>query len=341
MATAITPTGVTFSDSTTQITAGTARNQQALIIGGSSTNNSASPYVYTYTTTVNNVNNAGVVQSDTSYTGTARLWARCAGFGYTQSVHFGGFNGATVVNTTNMISANGTIGSDTTSLGTARYCHVGLSYGGDKGMFALGSSGSGGTGYQGTNNLVSSNLVSNTGVVQSDSVGVVQSSNSFRVDAAACSYGIDKAVILFGTTAGYGTYGSNIADMDSKALVSNTGVIAAYTYTGFTGRVQHCAAGYGADKGFTFGGGYYSGRYSNTFNLIDNLGVVGSSQTYVGATSRNSAYAATIGLQGIIFGGQAPGILSSALIVSKTGSITADIATVATGRESGAAASYG
>ncbi len=76
------------------------------------------------------------------------------------------------------------------------------------------------------------NLVSNTGVVATDTTGV----GTARHELAAAGYGSDKAIF------GYGTDGT-IYSMTN--LVSNTGVVATDTTGVGTARTALAAAGYG------------------------------------------------------------------------------------------------
>jgi len=88
-------------------------------------------------------------------------------------------------------------------------------------------------GYGYTNTNVSmTNLVSNTGVVSSDTTGV----GTGRNGSAAAGYGIDKAIF------GYGNAGAPLYSLTNK--VSNTGVVASDTTGVGTARYALAAAGY-------------------------------------------------------------------------------------------------
>ena len=76
------------------------------------------------------------------------------------------------------------------------------------------------------------NLVSNTGVVATDTTGV----GTARDTLAAAGYGVDTAIF------GYGTGASNYSLTN---LVSNTGVVATDTTGVGTARSQLAAASYG------------------------------------------------------------------------------------------------
>ena len=120
------------------------------------------------------------------------------------------------------------------------------------------------------------NLVSNTGVVATDTTSV----GTARQLLAAAGYGTDKAIF------GYGTNGSYLPITN---LVSNTGVVATDTTVVGTARNQLAAAGYGTDKAI-FGYGYNGAVVSMT-NLVSNTGVVATDTTGVG-TARKQMTAA-------------------------------------------------
>ena len=100
----------------------------------------------------------------------------------------------------------------------------GKSFGGKKAIFGYGYSGAGG--------VSMTNLVSNTGVVSTDTAGV----GTARYGLAAAGYGTDKAI--FG-------YGYNGAYVSMTNLVSNTGVVSADVTGVGTARYYLAAASYG------------------------------------------------------------------------------------------------
>ena len=143
------------------------------------------------------------------------------GFGYTN----------TSTNITNLMSSLGVVASDTTGVGTARTQLAASGFGGDKAIFGFGREG-------GTNGDLSNktNLVSNAGVVASDTTGV----GTARYGLEAARYGEDKAIFAFGKASSNDTSISN--------LVSNTGVVASDTTGVGTARRNLAAAGFGGDK---------------------------------------------------------------------------------------------
>ena len=79
------------------------------------------------------------------------------------------------------------------------------------------------------------NLVSNTGVVATDTTGV----GTARQALAAAGYGTDKAIF------GYGSISFNSGSQSVTNLVSNTGVVATDTAGVGTARQYLAAAAYG------------------------------------------------------------------------------------------------
>ena len=178
-----------------------------------------------------------------------------------------------------------------------------------------------GYGNNGATNYSITNLVSNTGVVATDTAGV----GTARHGPAAAGYGSDKAIF------GYGTAGA------MTNLVSNTGVVAIDTTGVGTVRNYLAAAGYGSDKAIF---GYGSGPTSLT-NLVSNTGVVATDTAGVG-TARSGLAAAGYGSNKAIFGyGSTGALVSITNLVSNTGVVATDTAGVGTARQGLAAAGYG
>ena len=221
------------------------------------------------TNITNLVSNAGVVASDTTGVGTARYGLAASVYGEDKALFGFGEDGSTgITNVTNLVSNLGVVASDTTGVGTSRYSVAAASYGGDKAIFGFGADY---VNYD-QNFLNITNLVSNLGVVASDTTGVGLS----RYILAASGYGGDKAIFGFGER-GYddGTH-TNVTN-----LVSSSGVVASDTTGVGTARSGLAAAVYGGDKAL-FGFGYNFGDYYNKTNLVSNTGVVSSDTTSVG-----------------------------------------------------------
>ena len=134
-------------------------------------------------------------------------------------------------------------------------------------------------GYGYTNTNVSmTNLVSNTGVVSSDTTGV----GTGRGYTAAAGYGTDKAIF------GYGYTGTEVSITN---LVSNTGVVATDTTGVGTSRLGLAGATYGINKAIFGYGGSVATAYVSMTNLVSNVGVVATDTTGVG-TARQGAVGA-------------------------------------------------
>jgi hypothetical protein len=189
-------------------------------------------------------------------------------------------------------------------------------------------------GYGSTGSLTAiTNLVSNAGVVATDTTGV----GTARYQLAAASYGTDKAIF------GYG-YNSVSGYVAMSNLVSNTGVVATDTAGVGSIRGYLAAAGYGTDKAI-FGYGVYasgSATYYSLTNKVSNTGVVATDTTGVG-TARQGPSAAGYSTDKAIFGYGFDGTsdLTMTNLVSNTGVVATDTTGVGTARYSLAAAGYG
>ena len=184
-----------------------------------------------YTSATNLVSNTGVVATDTTGVGTSRSQLAASGFGGDKAI-FGFGNTNSPTNISNLVSNTGVVASDTTGVGTARHGLAAAGYGGDKALFGYGATVDNPNGY----NSSMTNLVSNTGVVASDTTGV----GTTRQRIAASGYGGDKAIFGFGWNEVY----YNSADFNVTNLVSNTGVVASDTTGVGTARQNLAAAGY-------------------------------------------------------------------------------------------------
>jgi hypothetical protein len=151
-------------------------------------------------------------------------------------------------------------------VGTARHALSAAGYGSTgQAIFGYGDTVS--------SNTSITNLVSNTGVVASDTAGV----GTARRYSACAAYGGDKAIF------GYGWAGAitNITN-----LVSNSGVVSSDVTGVGTSRYAAAATNYGGDKAiFGYGSNYPS--ITNITNLVSNSGVVSSDVTGVGTARYN------------------------------------------------------
>jgi len=131
----------------------------------------------------NLVSNTGVVASDTTGVGTARLQLTATSYGTDKAMFGYGYNysgGYNYYSITNKVSNTGVVATDTTGVGTARQGLAAAGYGSDKAIFGYGSTSSSGSAC-----VSMTNLVSNTGVVSTDTTGV----GTARFCLAAASYG--------------------------------------------------------------------------------------------------------------------------------------------------------
>ena len=234
------------------------------------------------------------------------------GYGYTTGV----------VSMTNLVSNAGVVATDTTGVGTARYGPAAAGYGTDKAIFGYGTTNGASSGV-----VSMTNLVSNVGVVATDTSGV----GTARYSPAAAGYGTDKAIFGYGYASGAGGY------LSMTNLVDNNGIVANNTTGVGTARVALAATGYGTDKAIF---GYGTGPVSIT-NLVSNTGVVTTDTTGVG-TAREALAAAGYGTDKAIFGyGLTSVNVSMTNLVSNTGVVATDTTGVGTARQYLSAARYG
>ena len=225
----------------------------------------------------NLVSSAGVVSTDTPGVGTARFNISATGYGTDKGMFGFGVNAVnTYFSVTNLVSNTGVVASDTPGVGTAR-AYLAASKFGSSGQALFGF------GFYGTSPqyLSMTNIVSNTGVVSSDTPGV----GTARRFLAAATYGTDKALFGFGS--------NSFGQLATTNLVSNTGVVATDTTGVGTVRGALAAAGYGGDKAI-FGYGSADAGNTSVTNLVSNTGVVasdtpgvGTARSYIAATSYN------------------------------------------------------
>jgi hypothetical protein len=294
-----------------------------------------SPFANSLVSMTNLVSSTGVVASDTPGVGTVRDRLAAAGYGGDKAIFGYGNKPAPSginYNITNLVSNTGVVSSNTPGVGTGRQGLAAAGYGGDKAIFGYGITNAPGSPAP-TTGLSMTNLVSNTGVVASDTPGV----GTGRQQLAAAGYGGDKAIFGFGLYSSPATTRVSITN-----LVSNTGVVASDTPGVGTSRNLLAAAGYGGDKAI-FGYGTTPAT-TNITNLVSNTGVVASDTPGVG-TARSGLAAAGYGGDKAIFGyGQlgtgTPGNLQTTNLVSNTGVVASNGPGVGTARQNLAAAGY-
>ena len=249
---------------------GTARSG----IGATSYGFDKAIFAYGGSNLSNLVSNSGVVASDTSGVGSSRSAVTATTYGLIGQALFGyGSGGPTGV--TNLVTSSGVVGSDVAAVGMTRDGPAACAFG-STGKAIVGYGYNAGNG--GVQNV--SNLISNEGVVASNTTGV----GSARYGLMAASYGGDKGLFGYGTNNAGGP-----ESMTNK--VSNTGVVATDTSGVGTPRDTPGATNYGGDKA-VFAFGFFNGSvYINVKNLVSNTGVVSADATGVG-TARKALGAA-------------------------------------------------
>ena len=169
------------------------------------------------------------------------------------------------------VSNTGVIGSDVTiPTSSHRTSCVGASYGGDKGIVIYGqgySTYNSSTGFPGSPTTLSvgrANLISNTGIVASETA----CSGTGVSESGGGEYGGDKAITYCGWTGSSWTNRIN--------TISNTGVVSSDITGVGTARSKPAYTRYGSDKGIFFSGGTYhdGGIEYQFYNLVSNTGVI-------------------------------------------------------------------
>ena len=269
----------------------------------------------------NLVNSSGVIATDVTGVGTARVYPQACEYGGDKGIFAYGYVSA-VSSLSNLFSNTGVVATDVTGVGTARFHLAGSDYGGDKGIFSFGEAIS--------SNVSVSNLVSNVGVIATDTSGI----GTARSYMGSCEYSgdKDKSIVAYGYTAAYGNY-------SVSNLISNTGVVATDTGGVGTARRGLYACSYGSDKGI-MAFGYISG-VTGISNLISNTGVVASDTAAVASAKYGQAgceYGTDKGI--FAYGNNDVVYLSLSNLVSNTGVIASDVTGVGTARVGPGAGSY-
>ena len=214
-----------------------ALQQMFLGAGGAAAANIRAIFGYGATSTIdvsmtNLVSNTGVVGNDVTGVGTVRAYLAATGYGADKAIFgYGLANGFTPnLSMTNLVSNIGVVSTDTTGVGTVRWLLAAARYGTDKAIFGYGSPNTLASGV-----ISATNLVSNTGVVSSDTTGV----GTARFALGAAGYGADKAIFGYGQN-------SSAVNVSLTNLVSNTGVVATDTTGVGTARNTPAGASYGS-----------------------------------------------------------------------------------------------
>ena len=285
-----------------------------------------------------------------------------------------GLDGSAWVSLSNLISNVGVVSTDVSGVGSARFAMGACEYGEDKGIIGFGSmhNGSIWVYYSVTN------LVSNTGVVATDTTGVGTAKTYLNGGA---TYGGDKGIFGFGSNSslakvsttnlisntgvcstdvtGVGTARNYVASCEYSSdkdkaifgfgttgsatavtnLVSNTGVVATDVTGVGSARTGLGACDYGGDKGI-FGFGHISSPTAVT-NLISNVGVVATDTSGVGTARSRPSATQYGGILGIFVGGDDGGVTAVSNLVSNVGVVSTDVAGVGTARYGAPGCSYG
>ena len=282
----------------------------------------------TYFNISNLVSSAGVVASDTPGVGSVRSALGAASYGGDKAIFAFGGIGVPRILASNLVSNTGVVATDTPfAPGVVGKSGLGAaSYGGDKAIFAYGLTSSSPT-------LVyasTSNLVSNTGVIASDTPIV----GTTRTSITAASYGGDKAIFAFGIKS---PVFYNISN-----LVSNTGVVATDTPGVGTARSALGAASYGGDKAIFAFGAISPAAGTSISNLVSSAGIIASDTPGVGTVRQALAGTGYGGDKAIFaFGNTFPAVGTSiSNLVSSAGVVATDTPGVGTPRYALAAAGY-
>ena len=273
----------------------------------------------------NLISSSGVVATDTAAVGSGRKMLGGAGYSDKGIFGFGEASGG-VASMTNLVSNSGVVAADVTGVGSVRYQCAAASYGTDKAIFGYGNNG----GPTPSAASAITNLVSNAGVVATDTSGV----GTARTQPAAVGFGSTGQAIF-----GYGNTLGPAVKQSLTNLVSNTGVVSADVTGVGTARSGLAACSYGGDKAiFGFG---IAGAKTAVTNLVSNTGVVAADVSGVGTTRLNLAACGYGGDKGIFgFGHTAGPMVSLTNLVSNSGVVASDTTGVGTAREGAASSSY-
>jgi len=276
----------------------------------------------------NLVSNVGVVATDTSAVGTARTAGAAAEYG-TGTAIFGfgqtDTSGDSKTGITNLVNTSGVVASDVSAVGTARQDLAAAGYGSDKAIFGFGKTGD----WPNEDPSGVTNLVNNSGVVQSDTSAV----GTARLQLQAETYDDDKAIFFYG-------YAEWPSLLDTKNLVNNSGVVASDASTTGSSRRWAGTAGYGTGTAIVAFGAISTGNFDKS-NLINTSGVISSDITGVG-TTRNGVAGCQYGEdKGIMGFGRNGSFYSTSNLVSNAGVVATDTTGVGTARSQLMAASYG
>lgn len=336
MATAITPDGVLFSDSTTQITAASVSAQQGMIAFGRT-----DPALVT---AQNIISSTGVIASDTTNAGTARTGTGATSYGGDKLVFVYGISsisaGANVPGNTvaNYVSNTGVLATDTNIAGNGKQNPYAFRYGTGTAMIYAGQGHSYWTYvfYWDTRNLIT-----DAGVIATDSAISGDGNPGY---GGCASYGGDKAAIAGGWSS-TGGYNNGLRYYD--IAVSNTGVFSSlsngYPLNAGTGLNYSFALTYGFTKAL-----FINQSTSGLYWSANRLSSTGTWATAFVTTMglRSGPVAAQFGGDSGLFSfGQANNSpyaqINTSMKVSNTGVFQSEVSTSASGRNYASGGGFG
>ena len=269
----------------------------------------------------NLISSSGVVASDTSAVGAARIQVQAANYGGDKAIFMGGYNGGTNNGVSNLVNNSGVVASDVTGVADGTTGTTGVNFGTGLAGFFYGDVG-------GKTNKKS--LVNSSGVVASTVNGV----GTARDSPGAAQYSPGYALAVY-----YGGRTSSNQFTTFTNLISNTGVQSSDVSGVGTGKSFQSGAAYGGDKGI-MAFGFLNDANTTNINLVSNVGVIASDTSGTG-TARRAGTGTQYGAdKGIFLCGYSSSALGVSNLVSNTGVVASDTSAVATARYYPAAAGY-
>jgi len=269
----------------------------------------------------NLINTSGVVASDTSAVGAARISVAAATFGGDKAIFMGGYNGDTNDGVSNLVNNSGTVASDVSGVADGTTSTKGVNFGTGLAGFFYGDIG-------GRTNKKS--LVNSSGVVAS----TVSGTGTARNEPGAAQYGGGYGLAVY-----YGGIISSSQFTTFTNLISNTGVQSSDITGVGSGKSFQSGAAFGGDKGI-IAFSFLNNSNVNTINLVSNVGVIAADTSGTGTARRGGTGTQYGADKGILLMGYASNATGISNLVSNTGVVASDTSAVATGRYYAAAAGY-
>jgi len=269
----------------------------------------------------NLINTSGVVASDTSAVGAARISVAAATFGGDKAIFMGGYNGDTNDGVSNLVNNSGTVASDVSGVADGTTSTKGVNFGTGLAGFFYGDIG-------GRTNKKS--LVNSSGVVAS----TVSGTGTARNEPGAAQYGGGYGLAVY-----YGGIISSSQFTTFTNLISNTGVQSSDVTGVGSGKSFQSGAAFGGDKGI-IAFSFLNNSNVNTINLVSNVGVIAADTSGTGTARRGGTGTQYGADKGILLMGYASNATGISNLVSNTGVVASDTSAVATGRYYAAAAGY-